>query len=87
MNFVNVGFGNLVSAERIVSVASPDAAPIKRLAQEAKEEGRAIDVTAGRRCRSVIICDSTHVILCALTAGELALRLEGKKVGSEDDDL
>lgn len=66
MKFVDVGYGNLVNASRIVTVASFDSAPIKRLSQDAKELGLAIDVTCGHKCRSVIITDSKHVVLSAL---------------------
>ena len=63
MKFINIGFGNMVSAGRIVAIASPDSAPIKRLVQDAKDEGRAIDVTGGKKTKSVILTDSDHVIL------------------------
>ncbi len=66
MKFIDVGYGNLVNASRIISVASFDSAPMKRLSQDAKEAGLAIDVTCGHKCRSVIITDSKHVILSAL---------------------
>lgn len=66
MKFIDAGYGNLINANRIISVASFDSAPMKRLAQEAKESGMAIDVTCGHKCRSVIITDSKHVILSAL---------------------
>ena len=75
MKFINIGFGNMVSAGRIVAIASPDSAPIKRLAQDAKEEGRVIDVSCGRRTRSVIITDSDHVILSAIAAETITNRL------------
>ena len=65
MQFIDVGYGNMVNAARVVSVASFDSAPMKRLAQEAKELGIAIDVTCGHKCRSVIVMDSKHVILSA----------------------
>ena len=65
MKFIDAGYGNLINASRIISVASFDSAPMKRLAQEAKEAGMAIDVTCGHKCRSVIITDSKHVILSA----------------------
>lgn len=81
MKFINVGFGNMVAAERIVALASPDSAPIKRLVQDAKDEGRAIDVTCGRRTRAVIITDSEHVILSAIQTETISNRLE-----SSDDD-
>ena len=81
MKFINVGFGNMVAAERIVALASPDSAPIKRLVQDAKDEVRAIDVTCGRRTRAVIITDSEHVILSAIQTETISNRLE-----SSDDD-
>ena len=84
MNFINVGYGNMVAVERIVTLAAPDSAPIKRLIQDAKDAGRVIDVTCGRKTRAVIITDSEHVILSALTTEKIALRLEG--VASSDDD-
>ena len=65
MKFIDAGYGNVINANRIISVASFDSAPMKRLAQEAKENGMAIDVTCGHKCRSVIITDSKHVILSA----------------------
>ena len=65
MKFINIGFSNMVSAARIVAIAAPDSAPIKRLVQDAKDDNRIIDVSCGRRTRSVIITDSEHVILCA----------------------
>ena len=66
MQLVNIGFGNEVNIDKIVAVVSPDAAPIKRIVQTAKDSGTAIDATCGRKTRSVIICDSGHVILSAL---------------------
>ncbi|MBE6635491.1 MAG: DUF370 domain-containing protein [Ruminococcaceae bacterium] len=75
MKFINIGFGNMVSASRIVAIASPDSAPIKRLVQDAKEENRVIDVSCGRRTRSVIITDSEHVILSAIQAETVTNRL------------
>ena len=75
MKFINIGFGNMVSAGRIVAIASPDSAPIKRLVQDAKEENRVIDVSCGRRTRSVIITDSDHVVLSAIAAETITNRL------------
>lgn len=77
MKMISIGFGNLVSAERIVSVITPDSAPLKRLVQDAKDSGRAIDATCGRKTRAVIITDSEHVILSALTAETVVERIEG----------
>ena len=75
MRFINVGYGNMVAVERIVTLAAPDSAPIKRLIQDAKDAGRVIDVTCGRKTRAVIITDSEHVILSALQAETIANRL------------
>lgn len=66
MKLINIGYGNLLVRERIVSVVSPDAAPIKRMIMDAKENGRAIDASCGKKTKSVIITDSDHVVLCAL---------------------
>ena len=85
MNFINVGYGNMVAVERIVTLASPDSAPIKRLIQDAKDAGRVIDVTCGRKTRAVILTDSEHVILCALPAEALANRLEGNDTAADED--
>ena len=85
MKFINVGFGNMVAAERVVALASPDSAPIKRLIQDSKDDGRAIDVTCGRRTRAVIITDSEHVILSAVQTETIANRLENNG-GDEDTD-
>ena len=76
MKFINIGFGNMVAAERVVAVVSPDSAPIKRLIQDSKDSGRAIDVTCGKRTRAVIITDSEHVILSAVQPETVANRFE-----------
>ena len=83
MKFINIGFGNMVAVDRMVALVSPDSAPIKRLIQDAKDEGRTIDVTCGRRTRAVIITDSEHVILSAIQAETIAGRLEN---GSNDEE-
>ena len=85
MKFINIGFGNMVAADRVVTIVSPDSAPIKRLIQDAKDEGRTIDVTCGRRTRAVIITDSEHVILSAIQAETIAGRLENEENGNDDD--
>ncbi len=90
MKFINVGFGNMVAADRVVSLANPDSAPIKRLIQDSKDDGRAIDVTCGRRTRAVIITDSDHVILSAIQTETIANRLENNGASEEElseDDL
>ncbi len=74
MRLLNIGYGNLVSAERLISVVTPDSAPIKRLVQEARDRGTLIDASCGRRTKSVLIMDSDHVILSAVSAESLALR-------------
>lgn len=71
MIFINAGFGNMINAEKVVSIAAPDAAPIKRMVQDAKEHGRVIDVSCGRKTKAVIFCDSEHIILSALTPEKL----------------
>ena len=86
MRFINVGFGNMVAAERIVAIASPDSAPMKRLVQDSKDDGRAIDVTCGRRTRAVIITDSEHVILSAIQTETIANRLENNAMAEDDVD-
>ena len=86
MKFINVGFGNMVVAERVVAVVSPDSAPIKRLIQDSKDSGRAIDVTCGKRTRAVILTDSEHVILSAFQAETISNRLAGRD-DEEGEDL
>ena len=85
MRFINIGFGNMVSAGRIVAIASPDSAPIKRLVQDAKEEDRVIDVSCGRRTRAVIITDSEHVILSAIQAETITNRLSDDADSTDED--
>ncbi len=72
MKPVNIGFGNAVNEDRIVAVVNPEAAPIKRIVQLAKDNGTAIDATCGRKTRSVIICDSGHIVLSALMPETIA---------------
>lgn len=86
MKFINIGFGNMVAADRIVTLVSPDSAPIKRLIQDAKDDGRVIDVTCGRRTRAVIITDSDHVILSAIQAETVANRLDSNDTSIDDDE-
>lgn len=84
MQLVNIGFGNVVSANKIVSIVSPEAAPIKRLVQEAKDNKTAIDATCGRRTRAVLIMDSGHVILSAVQPETIAARLD-KDIAKEEN--
>ena len=75
MQFINIGLGNLISAQRLIAVVSPDSAPVKRLVQESRDRGMLIDATYGRKTASVLIMDSDHVVLSALAAERLAPRL------------
>ena len=75
MKFINVGYGNLVAAARIVTVATPEAAPIKRMVQDARDAGCLIDVTCGKKTRSVIVTDSRHVIISSLESETLEMLL------------
>ena len=86
MKFINVGFGNMVSADRVVALASPDSAPIKRLVQDAKDSGRVIDVSCGRKTRAVLVLDSDHVILSALQPETVAARLTADSTADDTDD-
>lgn len=86
MKFINIGFGNMMAADRIVALVSPESAPIKRLVQNAKDAGRTIDVTCGRRTRAVIVTDSEHVILSAIQAETIANRLDNDLLDEEEDD-
>ena len=76
VGFVNIGFGNIVSAPRIVAMISPDSAPIKRLVQNAKDSGMAIDATQGRRTRAVLVMDDGHILLSALLPETISSRWE-----------
>ncbi|PKK91962.1 MAG: hypothetical protein CVV64_00620 [Candidatus Wallbacteria bacterium HGW-Wallbacteria-1] len=76
---LNVGFGNVVVANRIVAIVSPDSAPMKRLKEEAKETGKLIDATYGRKTRAIIAMDSNHIVLSALQPETIANRLAGKE--------
>ena len=76
VGFVNIGFGNIVSASRIVAMISPDSAPIKRLVQNAKDTGMAIDATQGRRTRAVLVMDDGHILLSALLPETISSRWE-----------
>lgn len=84
IKLINIGFGNIVAANRVVAIVSPDSAPIKRFVSEAKEKGQLIDATYGRRTRSVLITDSGHVLLSAMSPETVANRvLASKDPGNE----
>lgn len=82
LHLINIGFGNVVSANRIISIVSPESAPIKRIVQVARENNQLIDATYGRRTRAVIITDSSHVILSAVQPETV-----GQRVTSQDELL
>ncbi|NLB87706.1 MAG: DUF370 domain-containing protein [Syntrophomonadaceae bacterium] len=84
IKLVNIGFGNIVAANRIVAIISPESAPIKRIIQEAREKGMLIDATYGRRTRAVIVTDSSHVILSAVQPETVANRLNSKEVSDDE---
>ena len=83
MRLINIGFGNLVSAQRLLSVISPDSAPVKRLVQEARDRGMLIDASFGRKTKSVLVMDTDHVILSALEPKTIANRFQND---NQDDD-
>lgn len=90
MKLINIGFGNMVSANRLVAIVSPESAPIKRIIQDARDKGSLIDATYGRRTRAVIITDSDHVILSAVqpetVANRLADQTEDEEMEMEEDE-
>ena len=85
MKLINIGFGNLVSADRLVAVVGPDSAPIKRMVQEARDRGVLIDATYGRRTRAVLIMDNDHLVLSALQPETVANRAAGEKDNAEEE--
>ena len=84
MKLVNIGYGNMIATERLVAVVSPDAAPIRRMIQDARDAGRTIDATCGHKTRAVIVTDSEHVILSPLLPETVAARIDERK-GMEED--
>lgn len=86
MKLINVGFGNMISAGRLIAIVSPDSAPIKRMVQEARERGVLIDASYGRRTRAVLVMDNDHVVLSALQPETVANRLEDEKDTGEEED-
>ena len=87
MKLINIGFGNMVSANRLVAIVSPESAPIKRIIQDAKEKGTLIDATYGRRTRAVIVTDSDHVILSAVQPETVANRLNDHDELEDEEEL
>lgn len=86
MKLINIGFGNVISASRLITIVSPESAPIKRIIQDAKDKGMLIDATYGRRTRAVIIMDSDHVILSAVQPETVAGRLNSDEEEVADDE-
>ena len=84
MQLINIGFGNLVSADKIVAIVAPDSAPIKRIIQDAKEQGLLIDATYGRKTRSVIITQSEHVVLSAINPESIGNRASVEESSSNE---
>ena len=88
MKLINIGFGNIVCASRLIAIVSPESAPIKRIIQEARDRGMLVDATYGRRTRAVIVTDSDHIILSAVQPETVAHRLNLKdSVSVEDEDI
>ncbi len=89
MKFINIGFGNAVSAHRVISIVAPESAPIKRIVQDARDIGNLIDATYGRRTRSVLVMDNGHVVLSAVQPETIVARVTGKEETSskmEDEE-
>ncbi len=85
MKLINIGFGNIVSASRLIAIVSPESAPIKRIIQDARDRGMLIDATYGRRTRAVIIMDSDHIILSAVQPITVAHRMDDSELLDEED--
>ena len=85
MKLINIGYGNMVASNHIISIVSPESAPIKRLVQEARDSGNAIDATYGRKTRAVIIMDSGHIILSSLITDTVAARINESEENEEDE--
>ncbi len=83
MKFINIGYGNMAAANRLIAIVSPDAAPIRRLVQDARDDGRVIDATCGHKTRAVLVTDSEHVILSPLLPETVAARIDGKTEGED----
>ena len=86
MKLINIGFGNMVSANKLIAIVSPESAPIKRTVQEARDKGSLIDATYGRRTRAVLIMDSDHIVLSALQPETVAGRLAGRETDAAEED-
>ena len=85
MKLLNIGFGNMVSTDRLIAIVSPESAPIKRMIQEGRDRGLLIDATYGRKTRSVVIMDSDHIVLSAIQPDTVSARLYGKEAVEEEE--
>ena len=86
ISLINIGFGNIFSANRLIAIVGPEAAPIKRIIQDARESGMLVDATCGRRTRAVMICDSGHIVLSAIPPETISRRLDVKEAISETEE-
>ena len=86
MRLINIGFGSMVAANRLLAVVSPDSAPVKRVIQEARDRGMLIDASYGHKTKAVLLMDTDHVILSALLPETISGRLEGKEASKEEED-
>ncbi len=86
MKLINIGFGNMVSAHRLIAIVSPESAPIKRMVQEARDRGVLIDATYGRRTRTVLIMDNDHLVLSALQPETISYRVSGERVEESNEE-
>ncbi|WP_432665177.1 DUF370 domain-containing protein [Wukongibacter baidiensis] len=86
LKLVNIGFGNMISASRIIAIVKPESAPIKRMINEAREQDKLVDATYGRRTRAVIICDSDHLILSAVQPETMANRFNSKEINEKTSE-
>lgn len=85
MSFIRIGFGNLISSERLITVVGPDSAPVRRLVQDARDRGALIDASSGKKCKSVLVMDSDHIVLSALPLEEIDALLQ--KTANQNTDV
>lgn len=86
MKLINIGFGNMVAANRVIAVVSPDSSPIKRVIRESEDKGMLVNATYGRRTRAVIVMDSEHIVLSAIMPETISKRLEGEEAEDKYED-
>ena len=86
MKLINIGFGNMISASRLIAIVSPESAPIKRMVQEARDRGVLVDATYGRKTRAVLIMDNDHLVLSALQPETVANRISGQDAQVEEEE-